>query len=328
MRLQHPKKLFSFLLLLVTVPLVSPATAFAEELTVYTAGPRALIDALVRDFREQTGTRVNVFQSSTGQVMARLESERSRPNADVVISASWDSAAALKEGGELLEYTPKGADQVPDDLRDSHYIAQGIAALGLVWNRDSDVPEPADWRDLADPEYRDQVTMPDPSQSGAAFQLLTGLLGEYGEEETWALMQSLRDNGMLVPGPNARALNPVLQGAKSVVFGAVDYIALGQRANGERIEVIFPESGTVLSPRPMMILKSTDNPEAAKAFMDFMLSEAGQAHVADRYLIPARGDVEGKRPGLDELKQLEVDSDAMNIRRKEIIENFREATEG
>lgn len=326
MRFQRSPRLFSFILLLISVPLVSPALAVADELTVYTAGPRALIDALVRDFREQTGTRVNVFQSSTGQVMARLESERSRPNADVVISASWDSAAALKERDELLEYTPKGAGQVPDDLRDSHYIAQGIAALGLVWNRDSDVPEPADWRDLADPEYRDQVTMPDPSQSGAAFQLLTGLLGEYGEEETWALMRSLRDNGMLVPGPNARALNPVLQGAKSVVFGAVDYIALGQRANGERIEVIFPESGTVLSPRPMMILKSTDNPEAARAFMDFMLSEAGQGHVADRYLIPARSDVEGKRPGLDELKQLETDSDSMNIRRKEILKTFREAT--
>jgi len=328
MRLQHPKKLFSFILLLVTVPLVSPATAFAEELTVYTAGPRALIDALVQDFREQTGTRVNVFQSSTGQVMARLESERSRPNADVVISASWGSAAALKERGELLEYTPKGAGQVPDDFKDRYYIAQGITALGLVWNRDSDVPKPTDWRDLADPEYRDQVTMPDPAQSGAAFQLLTGLLGEYGEEETWGLMRSLHDNGMLVPGPNARALNPVLQGAKSVVFGAVDYIALGQRANGERIEVIFPESGTVLSPRPMMILKSTDNPEAAKAFMDFMLSEAGQGHVADRYLIPARSDVEGKRPGLDELKQLGTDDDSMNLRRKEILETFREATEG
>ncbi|QJQ96126.1 MULTISPECIES: ABC transporter substrate-binding protein [Halomonadaceae] len=302
-----------------------PALATASALTVYSAGPGELIENLAADFTEETSIEVNIFQSTTGQVMARLESEQANPLADVVVSASWDSAEALYHQGLLHEYRSPNAETVPDVLKTDHYVAQGVSALALVWNRNSDVPAPADWSDLTDAIYRDQVTMPDPAQSGAAFELITGLLTALGEEATWTLMKGLADNGMIVPGPNARALNPVLQGAKSVVFGAVDYISLGQQAEGEAIEVLFPESGTVIAPRPMMILASTAMPDEAERFIDFVLSEQGQARVAESYLMPARSDIEALRPSLDELTLIEVDIEAMNAQRDAILGRFREA---
>ncbi|KAA0013125.1 ABC transporter substrate-binding protein [Billgrantia pellis] len=304
-----------------------PGLATASALTVYSAGPGALIENLAADFTQVTGIEVNVFQSTTGQVMARLESERANPLADVVISASWESAVSLHDQGLLHEYRSPNAATVPDFLKSDHYVAQGVSALALVWNRDSDVSQPADWSDLTDAAYRNQVTMPDPAQSGAAFELLTGLLTAKGEDATWSLIDALIENDMIVPGPNARALNPVLQGAKSVVFGAVDYISLGQQAEGEAIEVIFPESGTVIAPRPMMILASTNMPSEAEQFIDFVLSEQGQARVAERYLMPSRTDIEALRPTLEELTLIEVDSEAMNAQREVILGRFREATD-
>jgi iron(III) transport system substrate-binding protein len=112
---------------------------------------------------------------------------------------------------------------------------------------------------------------------------------------------------MIVPGANAAALNPVLQGAKSVVFGAVDYIALGLKKKGEKIEVVYPEAGTVLAPRPVMIVKSSKNQAAAKKFVDFVLSTEGQTLVAARYILPARTDVKALRPGWNELKIIDFD---------------------
>ncbi|WP_447555026.1 ABC transporter substrate-binding protein [Vreelandella sp. EE22] len=301
--------------------------ACAQALTVYSSGPGALIDQLAADFTEQSGIEVDVFQSTTGQVMARLESERSNPLADVVISASWESAVAMSDDGLLYRYTPVGAENVPDFLKADDYIAQGVSALALVWDQNSGTPRPGDWTDLTDSVYAGQITMPDPAQSGAAFELVTGLLTAMGEEPTWSLIDALMDNGMIVPGPNARALNPVLQGAKSVVFGAVDYISLGQKAEGEAIDVIFPESGTVIAPRPMMILESSARKEEAEQFMDFVLSEQGQQRVAESYLMPARNDVEALRPTLDELTLIDVDSDAMNAQRDAILTRFRETTQ-
>lgn len=45
------------------------------------------------------------------------------------------------------------------------------------------------------------------------------------------MFDSLAANCAIVAGANADALNPVLQGAKAAVFGAVDYISLNSKAN-------------------------------------------------------------------------------------------------
>ncbi len=299
--------------------------AIADSLTVYSAGPGGLIEHLASDFEAETGISVNVFQSTTGQVLARLDAEQSNPIADVLVSASWDSADDLKSQGRLRAYTSPNAETVPEFLKDTHYVAQGVSALSIAWNTNSDVPRPSEWSDLTDPVYQNEVTMPDPSQSGTAYQLVTGLITANGEDATWSMFEDLTANDMIVPGPNARALNPVLQGAKSVVFGAVDYIALGQQAAGESIEVIFPESGTVVAPRPMMIMDSTQQEANAQAFIDFVLSERGQSRVADRYLMPARTDISGLRPGINELNVIDVD-ESVSTQRSDILDRFSTIT--
>lgn len=306
----------------ITACLVCSATMVsADALTVYTAGPGGLADSLAAGFTAQTGITVNVFQATTGQVMARLEAEESNPQADVVVSASWSSAVDMHERGLLLPYTSPNAAQVPASLQHSHYVAQGISALAIVWNSQSGVPRPSEWSDLTQPVYRDLVTMPDPAQSGSAFDLVAGLEAAMGEQG-WQLLSDLVGNQMIVSGPNAAALNPVLQGAKAVVFGAVDYISYGRAARGESVEVIVPKSGTVIAPRPMMILQSTPHPETAQAFMDYVLSDEGQTMVANTWMMPARADVKGLRPGINDLNVIAVDEGAVSARRDQILTRF------
>jgi len=287
------------------IALAMSGTAEADTLTVYSAGPGGMINKLAADFQKMTGDTVNVFQATTGKVMARLEAEAANPVADVVISASWDTATQYDAEGLLLEYTSPNAEKVPDFLKSSTYVAEGISALAIAWNTKSGTPEPTDWSDLAKPEYKDLVTMPDPAGSGSAYELVAALT----QDSTigWKLFEDLKANGMIVPGANAQALNPVLQGAKAAVFGAVDYQSFGAIEKGETLKVIFPTTGTVVAPRPMMILKSSAHQDLAKKFIDYVLSEEGQATVAATYLMPARTDVGADRPLISDLKLLSVD---------------------
>lgn len=148
--------------------------------------------------------------------------------------------------------------------------------------------------------------MPDPAKSGSALTLLEGLVAQ-NETQAWTLFSGLAANDMVIPGANKAALNPVLQGAKGVVFGAVDYIAIGLKAKGETLEIVHPSEGTVLAPRPIMIIKSTKHQDAAKKFVDFVLSDAGQTLVANRYILPARSDIQAKRPGYNDLTLIDFD---------------------
>lgn len=285
----------------------------AHALTVYTAGPGSLAKSLASGFEQQTGVKVTVFQATTGKVMARLEAEQANSQADVLISASWDTAEDLHQRGWLLPFASANADQVPANLKSADYIAQGVSALGIVWNSKSGTPEPKEWRDLTQAAFKDKVTTPDPALSGASLDLLIGLQNSMGDQ-AWQLFDDLKKNGMVVSGPNAQAVTPVMQGAKAAVFGAVDYVSYGNIQQGESLKVIFPASGTVIAPRPMMILKTSQHADDAKAFIDYVLSPEGQAKVADAWLMPARRDVAAKRPLLDALKVLPTTSEGSSER--------------
>jgi len=297
------------------------ASPAANALTVYTAGPAGLAKQLADDFKKSTGITVDVFQADTGKVMARLEAEAGNPRADIVISASWDSALDLDKRGWLLPYVSPNAATVPAAYKGPSYVAQGLSALAIVWNTQSGTPRPKDWNDLTQPAFKDQVNMPDPAQSGTALELLSGLQAAQNDT-AWKLFSALKANGMAIAGPNAQAMNPVLQGAKAAVFGAVDYVALGSQASGEAIEVIFPSSGTVIAARPMMILKSSQAAADAKRFIDFVLSNEGQARVAATFLIPARTDVPLRRPGVKDIKALPAENDADRAGRQALLERF------
>jgi iron(III) transport system substrate-binding protein len=288
------------------------------DITVYTAGPQSLIDKLVEGFTAQSGIKVNVFQATTGKIMARIEAEAANPAVDVLISASWETATDFAKRGWLVSYTSPNAEKVPDFLKNETAVAQGVSALGIAWNTKSGTPKPAEWSDLAKPEFRDLVNIPDPAQSGSSFELTAALAGQ----DDFALFKSLKDNGAIIAGANAEALNPVLQGAKAAVFGAVDYITFGNKAKGESIDVVFPESGTVIAPRPVMILNWSKNQDEAKKFVDYMLSDEGQKLVAGTYLMPARSDIPADRPLISDLKLIDYDAAAIQGKRKEILQQI------
>lgn len=305
---------------LLAMALSSVMMPSAHALTVYTAGPGSLAKNLASGFEKQTGIKVDIFQATTGKVMARLEAEQANPQADVLISASWDTAEDLHTRGWLLPYQSANAENVPADLKSADYVAQGVSALGIVWNTKSGTPEPKEWQDLTTNAFKDNVTTPDPALSGASLDLLIGLQNGMGDK-AWALFDALKKNGMVVSGPNAQAVTPVMQGAKAAVFGAVDYVSYGNISQGESLKVIFPASGTVIAPRPMMILKSTRHADEAKAFVDYVLSEEGQTMVADAWLMPVRGDVKAKRPLLNALNVLPTKSDGASTR-SDILKRF------
>lgn len=295
--------------------------AAAQSVTVYTAGPQDLADALSKGFTAKSKAKVNLFQGTTGQVMAKIAAEAANPQVDVLISASWDTAPDLKAKDQLLSYMSPNAKTVPNNLKDDFFVAQGAAALSIVWNSKTGKPKPTDWADLAKPEYKDQVTMPDPSASGSAYGLVSGLVAN--PTLGWKFFETMKANGTAVVGANAAALNPVMQGAKSAVFGAVDYISIDAKAKGEAIEVIYPATGTVLEARPMMIMKSAKNVAEAKQFIDYVLSEEGQKLVADVYLLPARTDIAAKRAGWKEIKLLPADANATAQKRSETLTQFK-----
>lgn len=144
-------------------------------------------------------------------------------------------------------------------------------------------------------------------------------------EQGWDLFKNYKANGVAMAGANQEALDPVITGAKSIVAAGVDYMAYKAKAKGEPLDIIYPEEGTVVSPRPAAILKSSPNVSNAKAFIDYLLSDEAQQLVADAYLIPGREDIEASnRTNLKDIPQLKADWTWMSEHGNETASKFAE----
>ena len=117
---------------------------------------------------------------------------------------------------------------------------------------------------------------------------------------------------MVVPGANKAALEAVTTGEVGILIAGVDYNAYSSMADGEPLAIYYPASGTVVNPRPAMIMKTAPDMDNAKAFIDYLLSDDAQKMVTDAYLLPGRMDIEySNRSTLAEIPQIECDWDAM-----------------
>jgi len=302
----------------------------AQSVTFYTAGPGGLANALAEAFTAATGTPVEVYQATSGDVLARLEAERANPRADVVVLASWGEGIDLESRGWVAPYrSPEAAALRPGWTRGG-LAAQGGAALAVVVNtlEVSEDERPTSWFDLLGPAWRDAVTMPDPTLSGSAAEFVGGFTQVYGAL-AWQLFEDMARNGLAVPGPNNAALNPVLAGERRATIAAVDYISYGSVARGEALAILYPSEGTVVALRPVFVQAGAPNPIGGEAFVDFMLSEAGQALVANVFLIPSREGVAARRPVPGDFVALSLDDDAIAATIGETVQRFyRDIVEG
>ncbi|ACP25718.1 putative solute-binding component of ABC transporter [Sinorhizobium fredii NGR234] len=287
--------------------------AHAESLVLYTSQPNEDAQATVDAFEAANpGVEVEWVREGTTKIMAKLmaEIEAGNPVADVLLIADTVTMQRLKEGGHLLAYKSPEAAGYDAALYDADgaYYSTKMITTGIVYNT-SAAMKPEGWQDLAKPEAKGLVTMPSPLTSGAALIHAETLAAIPGLG--WDYYKALAENGATAAGGNGGVLKAVATGEKA--YGMlVDFMAIREKAKGAPVEFVFPAEGVSAVTEPVGILKTARNVDAAKKFVDFLISEEGQKVAVKMGYIPARNGValpEGY-PARETIKVLPVDAAA------------------
>lgn len=192
----------------------------------------------------------------------------------------------LKEDGKLLAYKSPEAAEYDAALYDAdgYYYSTKLITTGIIYNT-SAAMKPASWKDLTKQEAKGLVTMPSPLASGAALihaQTLAAVPGL-----GWDFYKSLAENGAIAVSGNGAVLKSVASGEKAYGM-VVDYLPIREKAKGAPVEFVFPSEGVSAVTEPVGILASTKNADAAKKFVDYVLSDKGQEGFVKLGYIPAR----------------------------------------
>ncbi len=106
----------------------------AHALTVYTAGPGSLAKSPASGFEQQTGVKVTVFRGHHRQSDGPTGGRAGQPAGGCADLRLVGYRRRSAPAGLVVAFASANADQVPANLKSADYIAQGVSALGIVWN--------------------------------------------------------------------------------------------------------------------------------------------------------------------------------------------------
>jgi putative spermidine/putrescine transport system substrate-binding protein len=280
-----------------TTPPVASAPSELKTVIQYDCIPNyANWGGVTQAYYEQTGVTVPPDMKGSSAAMAALEAESASPKADVAYYSGAIGFQAAEKG--LHEgYRPKGWDAIPADLKDpeGRWWTVHVAHIALLVNTQAlgDVPVPKSFADLLKPEYEGLIAYDDPRIHGTSFTFVYGvnaLLGGGDDLDAgFAYLKQLDANVLKYPKENS--YNDLVRGEIPIWINADGNGLKARHVDQAPIETVIPAEGTITMPLVMGLVKGGPNPEAARSYLDWLLTDAAQKLFAESFFVPVRSDV-------------------------------------
>jgi len=267
------------------------------ELTWYTAhSDDVTAQALGHGFEAlYPGIRVNVVRT-TAQVAFQRVSQELKAGAvqvDVLSSSDVGHYAYLKERNLLERVVSENAGKVLEPYRnydpDGYYVVTTAALIGMVYNtaRLGRADAPRNWSDLTDPKWKDKIAVGDPGFSGYVGIWAVMMRKLYG----WRFFEGFAANNPQIGRSINDAITLLNSGERLIAGTGLVGTAAESIQKGNPLAVIYPSDGTVLILAPSAILKGVRHPNAARLYLDYLLSADASKIWADHFFEPIRPDV-------------------------------------
>ncbi len=266
------------------------AQAPAGKVVIVTSFSKDLTDPFKKAFEKATpGVTVDIQNRNTTAGVKYLEETKAKPLADLFWASAPDAFEVLKAKGLLQSFKPK-AGGIPEKIGaypindpQGHYFGFAASGYGIMWNERyaeaNKIPAPKEWTDLAKPAYFDHVAIAAPSRSGTTHLTIETILQGEGWQKGWRTLKEMAGNMRQVTD---RSFG-VPDGVNSGQFGygvVIDFFAFAAEAAGFPVKFVYP-SVTTIVPANIGIVANAPNGDAARAFVEFLLSDPGQELLLD-----------------------------------------------
>jgi ABC-type Fe3+ transport system substrate-binding protein len=295
------RRLVTIAAALLGAALLAPAppaeAAPTKEVVVLTSFPKELFEAYKQAFEQKhPGVRMVVKQQQTNQGVTYLRETRAKPEADVFWVSAVDAFQTLKADGlldkvalprEVVARMPARIGNFPLHDPDGYYWGFAVSGYGLMWNTRylalHKLPAPREWMDLADPRYHGHLVISAPSRSGTTHLTIEVILQAHGWDKGWALLLQTGGNMGAITERSFGVPEAVISGQLGIGI-VIDFFGLSAIASGQPIDFAYPSLTSVV-PASVAVVKNGPNPDNARAFVQLLLSDEGQA----RLFAPAIG---------------------------------------
>jgi phosphoglycerate transport regulatory protein PgtC len=262
--------------------------AAARDVVIVTSFPKELFETYKKTFEaKHPGVKMVINSKQTNAGVTYLRETKAKPEADIFWVSAIDAFQTLSADGLLEKYSPPKEimARIPPKIGnfpihdpDGQYFGFAISGYGLMWNKNymkaHKLPPPKEWTDLTHPRYYNHLIISAPSRSGTTHLTVETILQAYGWDKGWALLLNAGGNFGSVTERSFGVPEGVITGQYGIGV-VIDFFGLSAIASGQPVEFAYPSLTSVV-PASVGIVKGGPNPQEARAFVNYLLSEAGQ----------------------------------------------------
>ncbi|MEX5727798.1 thiamine transport system substrate-binding protein [Rhodovulum iodosum] len=271
-----------------------PAPAQTPVLTVYTYdsfvtewGPGPQVEAA---FEDVCGCDLRFLAMGDGAaLLARLQLEGARTEADIVMGLDTNLTARAADTGLFARH---GRDDVKLDLPvgwdDDMFLPYDWGYFAFVYDKTKLATPPGSFQELIAAPEDLKIIIQDPRSSTPGLGLLLWVQAAYGERagEIW---QGLAPHVLTVTKGWSEAYGLFVEGEADMVLSYTTSPAYHLIAEGDDTKAAAPfAEGHYMQIEVAGRIASSDQPELAERFLDFMLTDAFQSVIpTTNWMYPA-----------------------------------------
>jgi iron(III) transport system substrate-binding protein len=253
------------------------AAAKAEgKMVLYTANYAEVEQDTIKEFNKRfPEIKVEMVRAPGGQLITRVKTEAAAGKliADVVDHS--DRALMLPLADLFQDYSPpNAADYDPAALVSPKFWPRATVFWSIAYNTELVKNAPKTWMDLTKAEY-DKQTGQVFAQSGGTTWTRIMFERQVLGEDYWA--KQAATHPILYPSgaPMSDALVRGEFGLGPLLYNAI----YPKQKEGAPVKMVFPPEGVPANPYASGIPKTAAHPNAAKLYMNWCLSNEGQAYM-------------------------------------------------
>jgi len=270
------------------------------KVVIYTSTDSKQAGALVEAFKAAypgVDVEVNDLGTTNSYNRALSEAAAKQVGSDIVWTSAMDLQKVLQEKGLADTYKSPEAKNLPSwaIYKDTLY-GTSLEPAAIIYNKKL---FPAEWVPKTRPElikvlkdHKDQlkgkVASFDPEKSGTGFFFSTTDLRH--TKDFWDLASAFGAAEGKVYGSSGAMREKVVSGEHTLAFNVVGSYAIEWAKENPNVGVAFGSDYTSTFSRIALISKGAPHPNAARLFLDFMLSSKGQQVLSEKGVPSIRAD--------------------------------------
>ena len=276
------------------------------KVVIYSTTDTAAASPLLKDFQAlYPGISVEYNDMNSTELYNRYISERAAGggSADVLWSSAMDLQIKLVSDGGAMTYASPELKHMPAwSVWKNEAFGTTYEPVVIVYNKrllaGDEIPQShADmvraFAQKAD-KLKGKVTTYDIEKSGVGFMLITQ--DSKHNPQFWDFARALGAIGPRFQSSSGTMMERISSGENLLGFNIFSSYALLRAKKDPGIGIVYPKDYTMVMSRVMFASKTAKNPNAAKLWIDYILSKRGQTIVANQAELGSiRADVEGNQ---------------------------------